>query len=167
MFNFFKQDIYYAVFNAANCISGYEVDDGIIDFTNAVDESGNPVRVNFVNVENIFAFVDCGPCFREVIVPSNSPIIETKTLQIPNTDDCIEIYNSNYLELGKLFTWTAENIINLINRGADISIGNYKIVKWALLYNFEAFYFLQEYICGRSEELWGEIISKLQQEGLL
>ena len=166
MFDFFKQDLYYAVFNAANCISGYEVDDGLVDFTNVRDELGNPVKIHFVNVENIFAFVDAGPCFREVFIPDNTSIIESSPLILPG-DETIDVHNCDYLELGKLYLWTAENVINLINRGANIAVGDYKIVKWALIYNFEVFYFLQEYICARSEELWGNIIEKLRQEGLL
>ena len=166
MFNFFKQDLYYAVFNAANCISGYEVDDGLVDFTNVRDESGNPVKIRFVDVENIFAFIDAGPCFREVFIPDTTSIIDSTSLLLPS-DETIEVYNCDYLELGKLYLWTAENVINLINRGANIAVGNYKIVKWALIYNFEVFYFLQEYICASSEELWGNIIEKLQQEVLL
>lgn len=166
MFNFFKQDLYYAVFNAANCISGYEVDDGLVDFTNVSDESGNPVKISFVNVEDIFAFIDAGPCFREVFIPDTTSIIDSTLVPIKD-DELIRVHKCDYLELGKLYTWTAKNIINLINKGANITVGDYKIVRWALIYNFEVFYFLQEYICGRSESEWGYVIEKLQQEGLL
>lgn len=164
---FFKLDRYFMILNAANYIRGFEIDDGLNDFSKSKDEDGKPMTIEFVEIENIFAFIELGPCFREVYVTSDTPIITEGYLVAPSTGEQIPGFFTRKADLGAIRTWTPQNIIDLINYGADITVADYNIVRWALRYSFEVFYFLQEYICERSEDEWDYVVNMLLERKLM
>lgn len=150
MFNINKyndDDKFFIVLNAANYIGGYEFDSGLND-------PGS--LIYFTNIANIFHFLDCGPCFRRVIIPDNIPLL------ISHNDT----YMLDKVIMEDIQLWTPENIKWLIDNGANISVDDFKLFKWALKYNFEVFYFLQEYICNIDESLWSYIVEKLEKQNL-
>lgn len=169
---FLKQSKYFTVLNAANTINGYEMDDGYNDLTKCEPVS----RIQFLPVENIFAAIHLGCCFREVILPETLPFVHESKVTIDiNTlipenekvNNIIDVFEIDKAYLGKIELFTPQNIIKLINAGADVSVGNYNIVRWSFINNFEIFYFLEEYICGRDDNIWNNIIEDLNRRGWL
>ena len=157
--------MFYKVFNSANYYNGYEYDDGLNDLSNYIGTNKKPLECTFVSVHDIFCYVDSGPCYRQIIIPDEMPVLFSTPVQYG--DDIIPRFISNKVILGDIKLWTVDNIKNLIKEGADISIANYKLVKWSLLYNFQIFYFLQDYISSLDENLWSCIIQDLESRGFL
>ena len=164
MYDYFSNKKFFKVLNAANFKNGYEYGTGINDVSNFIGLDEEPFKCFFTDIEHIFAYIYYGPCFREINT-EYCPFIFEAGEKI--SDDYIPGWYSDIIYLGDLKLWTVDNIKWLIENGADISVENYQIVQWALMYNFQVFYFLQEYICSKSEELWGTIMENLQERGFL
>lgn len=165
--NYFSGKRFFKVLNAANYRNGYEYETGLNDLSKYIGVDGEPFQCFFTDIEHIFAYVYYGPCFREIIIPDTCGIINFYGEHMSPDSELIPGWYSDKLILGDLKLWTVDNVKWLIENGADISVENYQIVCWALNYNFEIFYFLQEYICEQSEELWNNILVDLQYKGFL
>lgn len=159
-----KRTIFFKVFNAANYRSGYEYQDGYNDLSKYLDLEGNPYTCYFTDIEHIFAYLNYGPCYREIIVPEDAELHSSTDIMSINP---IPEWNSNKVKLGDVKIFNLANIKDLISKGADISVENYYIVEWALMRNFEVFYFLQDYIYDFSPEIWQRILEDLQFRGFL
>ena len=154
-----RRSKFFKVLNAANYESGYEFHDGLNDVSKFLNLDGMNYYCFFTDIEHIFAYLDNGPCFREIQIPEGTKV-QRKTLK-----DNTPIYFSNKAILGPVKTFTVDTIKELISLGADISTDNYAIVRWALQNNFEVFYFLQDYISDYSDIIWFRIILDLEYRG--
>lgn len=166
MDKYYSNKRFFKVLNAANYKNGYEYEDGLNNLANFIGADNEPFNCFFTDIKHIFAYIYYGPCFREVFIPDSTAFIYEKGEEI-SANSYIPGWYSDKVILGDVKLWTSENVKWLIEQGADISVENYQIVKWALMYNFEIFYFLQEYICDLSEELWTNILVDLQDRGFL
>lgn len=164
---YFKNKRFFKVLNAANYKNGYEYDDGLNDVSQFIGVDGEPFECFFTDIEHIFCYIYYGPCYREIFIPDNVPIINYKPESFSINEPLIPGFSSNKVILGDLKLWNVSNIKKLIEEGADISVCDYHIVRWALVYNFEIFYFLQNYIIDLDENLWLKILQNLQLEGFL
>ena len=166
-FCYFGNKRFFKVLNAANYKNGYEYEDGLNDMSNVIGADGEPFVCFFTDIKHIFAYLDYGPCFREVFIPDNMPIIFEAGESFGPGYPYIPGYYSRKVILGEVMPWTVNNIKYLIENVADISVNKYNIVKWALMYNFEVFYYLQEYIYDKDPSIWDAIINDLQLRGFL
>lgn len=156
VFKEINMDKFFIILNAANYKNGYEFDDGFND------TSKFGFNMEFTSIYNIFAHVYSGPCYREVIIPDNLPILFFK-----KTENGY-LYNSDKLILGEVKIWDINNIKYLIDNGADIFAGDYALIRWSLQNNLIVFYYLQEYVCEViGEHVWSDIIDYFIKRGIL
>lgn len=158
---------FFKVFNAANFRNGYEYETGINDLSSLIGTDGNPMKCYFTDIEHIFCYLNYGPCFREITIPDSTPIIIENGEKFQISSSYIPGWYTDKVILGDIKLWSVDSVKYLIELGADISVENYYIVQWSLMYNFEIFYYLQEYICKLDENLWTEIVVDLQNRGYL
>lgn len=149
---------FFKVLNSANYRYDWEYEDGLNDMRLSLDQFGYPMSTDIIDIDHIFEKIFYGSCYREVFIPKECPVIKI---------DNFGRYWTNYFILGEVKPWSTKNIKELISIGADISVHNYGLVEWALLNNFEIFYYLQELICNYSEELWTKIIEDLHDRNFL
>lgn len=165
MYDYFENRRFFKVLNAANYRDGWEYDDGINDLRNIINSDNKPFYSYFTNIKNILYYLNYGPCFREVFIPTTVPFIYTSIDEITQFDKIEEFY-FNYIKLGPIKLFNCKNIKWLIENGADISCnGTYYIIEWALMHDFETFYYLQDLI--GNTEAWKYKIEEIESRGFL
>ena len=158
---------YIKVLNAANYKNGWEYKTGLNDLRNLIGVDGKPFYCYFTDIKHVFWYLDYGPCFRFVYIPDSKEVIEELDYINLRYNISIPCWKSRLVQLSVVGLWRIDNIKYLIEEGADISANNFGIVQWALEHDFEIFYFLQDYICNLSEELWTNIVRDLEFRGFL
>ena len=108
----------------------------------------------FTDINNIFNYCNYGPVVLQITIPHDAKII-----YYPEVIDSEPIpgWCADKINVEKYYFLTSTiDVIELLNNGADISAGNFEIIRWSLMNNHELFKFFSYF--------YGDIVKRVIED---